>query len=368
LIRDLHTNDSPLICFVVGTTAEVVKIAPVVRLLNLRGVEFRILLTGQQGSDTWEAISQFGLNSNTIKILHTQDGISSITSAVRWFLRGLFKSLFRRREYTGLVSRNSDSVIVVHGDTLSTLLGSLVAKKWGVPIAHIEAGLRSKDIFNPFPEEIIRVFVSKMSSVNYAPSELAVDNLRGAPGEIVFTHGNTCIDTLSSLETGTTESSLVSDYALVLLHRTEFLRNKDVFKETVIELKKISEHNKLMLVADPIAMRQMSEVFHSEDQVVLLEKMDYFNFQKLVTGAKFVITDSGGLQEECASLGKPCLVHRRATERGDGLNENVKLSNWESGEILLFADTFSMYARPAAGKLTSPSEIIVDDLQRKGWT
>ena len=356
-----------MICFVVGTTAEVVKIAPVAHLLNLRGKDFRVLLTGQQGPDTWKAISDFGLSSKTTKILDTREGISSISSAVRWFLRCLFQSLLRKKRYTGLESGNNNAVIAVHGDTLSTLLGCLIAKKWGLLIVHIEAGLRSNDFFNPFPEEIIRVLVSRLSSVNYAPSEMSVENIRSSSGEIVFTYGNTCIDTLALFRTGTSVNSSVPDYALVLLHRTEFLRNKEVFKETIIELKKISERRKLMVVADPIAMLQMSEVFHSHEKIDLLGKMDYFSFQKLVAGASFIITDSGGLQEECASLGKPCLVHRKATERGDGLRENVRLSNWNPGEILLFANTFSMYARSNANPSVSPSEIIVNDLQSRGY-
>lgn len=367
-MRGVRKNEDPLIYFVVGTTAEVVKIAPVAHLLMSRGSDFRVLLTGQQGSETSKAISDFGLNSKTVQILNNSEGISSITSAVRWFMRCLFVSFLHKKRFAGLNSENRDSVILVHGDTLSTLLGSLFAKRWGFQLAHIEAGLRSNDFFNPFPEEIIRVLVSRISLVNYAPSEISIENLRSSSGEIVFTHGNTCIDALTLLQDKSSENSSVQEYALVLLHRTEFLRNKVVFRGTISELKQISTRYQLMVVADPIAMLQMSNVFNSGEEVVLLQKMDYFNFQKLVAGAKFVITDSGGLQEECASLGKPCLVHRKATEREDGLNENVRLSNWHPGEILLFADMFPAYTRTVARPLKSPSEIIVSDLARRGWS
>ena len=356
-----------MICFVIGTTAEVVKIAPVAQLLTLRGYDFQILLTGQQGSETWKAISYFGLRQKTESVLDTQEGISSIFSAMKWFGRILFKCVFRNKLRMPVQLTKSKTVLVVHGDTLSTLLGSLIAKRCGFPLVHIEAGLRSGDFFNPFPEEIIRVLVSNMSSINYAPSEIAKQNLKNAPGVVVFTHGNTCIDTLLLGEKETTVAHSGPEYAVVLLHRTEFLRNKDIFQQTILELKQVSARLNLMVVTDPIAKLQMKEVFDSDKQVTLLDKMDYFDFQKLVKDARFVITDSGGLQEECASLGMPCLIHRKATEREDGLKDNAKLSNWAPGEILLFAESFSRYTRPPTKRLISPSEIIVNDLLGRGW-
>jgi UDP-N-acetylglucosamine 2-epimerase (non-hydrolysing) len=251
---------------------------------------------------------------------------------------------------------------VVHGDTLSTLLGTLFALRMRGRLIHVEAGLRSNKVLHPFPEELVRRAVARFSAVNFAPSIDAVANLRRSPGKTILTRGNTAIDAMDLVQ-DSKNIFYEQPYCLVLLHRTEFVRNSAVMVETLGELVKISKELTVVMVQD-FASETLIRKYSSEiGSLVVIEKQSYVAFQNLLNGASFVITDSGGLQEECAILGKPCLVHRKATERIDGLGENAVLSLWKKGAVSDFSSKFKNYERDSRDSYISPTSIIIDELQ-----
>lgn len=357
-----------MLSFIVGTTAEIIKIAPVALGMDRAGVDYRIVLTGQHGGDAREAISDFGLRGEVEDVDFSFLGIRSFPSAAVWFIKTFCLLLFARRFFR-ISSKNTQKsfVIIVHGDTLSTLLGSLIATIRRIDLVHIEAGLRSSNLANPFPEELIRMVVSRLSTVNFAPSQNEVFNLINSRGETILTNGNTSLDSLRLVSVAAGNDFDDKSYCLVLLHRTEFLKNSKVRDQTFQEILEISEKISIRVVADGMSKPYFLKYLKFNPNVSVLEKMNYFEFHNLLAGSTFVITDSGGLQEECAALGIPCLIHRSATERDDGLLSNAKISRWAPGELIDFSIKYEQFRRNPMDLNFSPSEVILNDFRKRNW-
>jgi UDP-N-acetylglucosamine 2-epimerase (non-hydrolysing) len=139
-----------------------------------------------------------------------------------------------------------------------------------------------------------------------------------------------------------------------------------VFSQTLTELGEISKSIKVIFVRDHASRDFGAEILENCPNLVVIGKVDYFSFQEYLKGAAFVITDSGGLQEECSIFGKPCLIHRLATERDDGLGANAILSSWRENSLVEFYSNYLAYKRAPIGLQTSPNKIILDELVRQG--
>jgi UDP-N-acetylglucosamine 2-epimerase (non-hydrolysing) len=265
------------------------------------------------------------------------------------------------------------SIVIVHGDTITSTLAAFIAFASKYKVAHIEAGLRSRNLLNPFPEEIDRILTSFVASVHFAPGAEATKNLtsRARNSEVIDTHRNTVVD--SQLEIQKIKPSgliLPDEFALVCLHRSELLSNKSVLNQTMRTLDSISQRVHVVMVVDPLTesnLKSQESYINLENSryVTVVRKLIYPEFQYLLQNCEFLITDSGGQQEEAAQLGIPCIVHRRATERVEGIGENVILSYWNQDNLIRFSNDYRSYIRPIGGKLVSPSDIIVTRLRRK---
>jgi UDP-N-acetylglucosamine 2-epimerase (non-hydrolysing) len=357
-----------LIFFVLGTTAELIKLSPILSGLDSRRITYTMILTGQQGSDLNHSLNEFSFQGKIVNLVKRDQPLTSKFSALSWFIQCLSNVLWKNVIFD--VEANlckTKTLVVVHGDTLSTFIGAFLARRLRFPLAHVEAGLRSYDFFNPFPEELVRVFVSKFSAYNFAPTPIAIDNLSVAKGKNILTFGNTAVDAMSIYPPSDDLVNEASDYCVVLLHRTEFLSNSKVLKASVADISEVSSSLKVKLVVDSITRRYFLPFFKHNQNIQLIQKMGYREFQKLLHGASFIITDSGGLQEECAEIGKPCLVHRKATERGDGLGTNAVLSDWVAGEMLSFSKNFIAYSTPKTIRESSPTKIILQELESEGF-
>ena len=357
-----------MVFFVLGTTAELIKLSPMLFKLDSRKITYTLILTGQQGSDLSRSLNEFAFRGEIVHIAKRDRPLTSKFSALSWFIKCLLTVLFKVVRFdvdAGL--GKSRTLVVVHGDTLSTFIGTCLAWRFRFPLAHIEAGLRSYDFFNPFPEELIRVFVSKFSTYNFAPTPIAIENLNAVRGKNVLTFGNTAVDAMNIYPPSHNFLRDASEYCIVLLHRTEFLSNSKVLKTTISDISEIASNFKVKIVVDSITQGYFSPFFSDDHNIELIQKMGYQEFQELLHGASFVITDSGGLQEECAEIGKPCLIHRKATERADGLGANALLSDWLGGEILAFSKNFSSFLTSPTVRGSSPTEVILQELEAEGF-
>lgn len=355
-----------MIVFIYGTTAEAIKLAPIMRRLDARGIGYEHWLTMQHTEALRKLLPQLGLrdpdriiaDGNAGKPLRRPvDVVGWGWQAHRWLRKN-------RSELKRTLPANT--VVIVHGDTMTSVVGAYVAWRLGVPSAHVEAGLRSGNWRHPFPEELDRRIVGRLASVHYTPSEVATANLRGRKN-VVETHGNTVTDAV--LDHDEVELKAGQRYALALLHRFEFISNQQLVQDTI----------RTLVDSSPVPIRLLVDAYNTEtlervlatadagDRVVIESKKSHSEFVILLKHAEFVITDSGGVQEEAALLGIPTLVHRVATERHDGVGRNVVLSGWDLDAVRAFLDDPERHRVAAQRPPVSPSDIIVDDLIARGF-
>jgi UDP-N-acetylglucosamine 2-epimerase (non-hydrolysing) len=265
--------------------------------------------------------------------------------------------------------------LVVHGDTMTTVVGAVMGRLLHLPVAHIEAGLRSHDWRHPFPEELNRRTVARIADVHYAPSAVAVNNLARARGEVLSTGANTVRDSLDLVpdtppfEEERYDRLTVARFGLVSIHRFELLANEARLRGLLEVLREESLRTPLLFIDHPVTAARVEslglEQLFDDDRFVRVPRLPYGRFVNLLRRSSFLVTDSGGSQEECSYLNHPCLVHRLATERDEGLGTNVVLSRFDLEAVRRFLDDPERYRAPSAVADASPSDFIVADIRRR---
>jgi UDP-N-acetylglucosamine 2-epimerase (non-hydrolysing) len=355
--------------FYVGTTAELIKLAPVMRELGRRNMDYQLISSGQNdifdGGLYAAAVKQPSLIVNHPPTRKTPLGL------LHWFVVTLFKGFFALR-HQGLHRIGRTGVMIVHGDTVTTLMGSVLGRLMGMQVAHVEAGLRSGNFFKPFPEELDRVFTSYLATIYFCPYEWALGNLTNRRGLKVNTGFNTNIDSLElalSMRNDTFPVPVLADqdYFIFIMHRQENLLDASLVKNLVSIVTDESRNRKcLFIIHGPTQYRleelALLELIVANPNIVISRRLPYFDFIKLLERSSFIMTDGGGNQEECYYLGKPCLILREVTERKEGLGENALISGNDPAVIANFIEHFQDYARCRITPKHSPSEIIVDTL------
>ena len=356
-----------MIHVVVGTKAQLIKMAPVMKRMDGEGAPYRFILTGQHRNTMDELQEGFGLKDPDATLYEGRD-VTGVFQMTGWLALTLSQALTRKRRVFG---RRKAGVVVVHGDTFSTLLGALMGRLAGLKVAHVESGLRSFDLSNPFPEEITRLLVFRLSDVYFCPGQWAVDNLRRYGGRKVDTGANTLYDALAlALENLDRVRVEVppTPYGLVSLHRFENIFRRERLVEICGLLEEAAEAIPLLFILHLPTLQQLRkfslyERLERSPNIELRPRYDYFRFVKLLQGAELLITDGGSNQEEAYYLGKPTLLMRQATERREGLGENVVLSRYDARAVREFARGYRRFGRPPKTVEPSPSRVIVECLK-----
>lgn len=357
------------IYFFIGTTAELIKMMPVMRACWQRQIPFRIVASGQNNIQDSELLSLVG-KSRVDVVLFEGEIKKSAASLLLWFCKTFLRSAWKLR---GLVKgAPGRSVMVVHGDTVSTVMGALLGKIHRMDVAHVEAGLRSFNYMKPFPEEIDRVITSRLTDIHFCPNEWAVNNIASLKGEKVNTLDNTLRDALAVAQSGDFASmdgggKVPGPYFVFVLHRQENLFNDQLVKSLVS--KAMGQSQKLRCVfllhhLTEVALNRLGllDALEKSANITLLRRLPYMQFMQLLDGADYVVTDGGSNQEECYYLGKPCLVLRGVTERTEGLGHNVVLSKLDEAVIDEFLRDPYVYARAPSHMMSRPSDVIVSRL------
>ncbi|NOZ93013.1 UDP-N-acetylglucosamine 2-epimerase (non-hydrolyzing) [bacterium 3DAC] len=306
------------ILIVIGTRPEAIKMAPVyLELKEAEDLQPYILSTGQHIELLDEALSTFGLKADfRLDIMKEAQTLAYLTSALAEGLGRLYSEI-------------APDTVLVHGDTTTTLMGALMAFYMRIPVMHVEAGLRSDNRFEPFPEEINRRLVDQMADVLFPPTPMAKARIYEEKPEVVdiFTTGNTVVDALMWVKENKLEAIPLhkelkpKEYILLTAHRRENwgepLRNiykavKHIVRETGLKVVYPVHPNPRV---KNIAYDELGNV----DGVILTEPMDYMSFLKHMSEARIVLSDSGGVQEEAPSFGVPVVLLRRVTERPEGV-------------------------------------------------
>ncbi|MBN1811541.1 MAG: UDP-N-acetylglucosamine 2-epimerase [Anaerolineae bacterium] len=264
--------------------------------------------------------------------------------------------------------RGGGGICLIHGDTLTTLLSLLYAKRCGLKVAHVEAGLRSYHLLDPFPEEIIRLIAMRYSDILFAPSDWALENLHkmGYGGKSINAGGNTIIDTIRYARKHTDGGQRPSTpYAVATTHRVETIYSRPRMEKIVILLERIAAERLVLFVLHEPTRQQLSRFglytrIMQNSSIRVLPLQPYLEFVNLLAGADFVVTDGGSIQEETYFLGVPCLIMRSKTERLEGLGENAYLAKFDAEQIDKFLQLLPELKRQEAYDTLCPSSRIVD--------
>lgn len=353
-----------MIHFVVGTKAQLIKIAPVMLALRSEQVPYSFVSAGQHKETIDDILQNFELLPPNVRIYDGPD-ITSGLQMLRWGALVIAKSLIFRKRIFG---RHATNILVVHGDTFSAVLGAIIGKLLRFRVAHVESGLRSFDFKNPFPEELFRVAVFWLTDVYYCPGEIEYRNLERFKGEKIITKGNTILDAARKAMELPLETAAPSSYCVASLHRVENFSSRAATQRIVDLLEIVASGYQVIFVMHKITEKALIR-FGLYDRVrtnpciEVRPRMDYFSFIKLLRGSRFVVSDGGSNQEECSYLGIPTILFRKATERHDGLDSSVVLSNYDVSVIKAFLRDVDTFRRPTRALSESPAQIIANHLK-----
>ncbi|MFT6599718.1 MAG: UDP-N-acetylglucosamine 2-epimerase (non-hydrolyzing) [Alloalcanivorax sp.] len=355
-----------MIHIVIGTKAQLIKMAPVMRELDRRGIRYRYLSTGQHRDTIDDLLANFELNPAEARLYDSND-IVSVKSTIYWFLRLFFLAFFKRKKVFGDEVTKND-VVLVHGDTLSTLVGAIMGRLAGLKVGHVESGLRSFRLFHPFPEEITRLLVFRLSHYFFCPDDISVSNLRKMKGVKINTDGNTLYDALMLALDARRAQTIIEegdDYAIVTLHRYENFSSASSVASIVSLLEIAASQIRLTFVMHKPTIQALKKYklykrLADNDNINLIPRMDYFSFISIVEKAEFLISDGGSNQEECFYLGKPVLLLREASERQEGIGENCVISRYDPIVVKDFLVSYKTLTRAKHKLSGSPSSKIVD--------
>ena len=301
-----------------GTRPEAIKMCPVVlELEKCPDLETKVCVTGQHRQMLDQVLEVFGVvPDHDLKIMHERQTLFDITTEILTKIRSV------------LVTEKPD-VVLVHGDTSTTFVSALACFYLQIPVGHVEAGLRTYDIYAPYPEEFNRRAVSIVTRYNFAPTETARDHLlaEGCDPSGIFVTGNTVIDALKTTirrDYSHPDLDWAADSRLILMtaHRRENLG--EPLHRMFRAIRRIAEDYPDTKVIYPIHMNPaVRETAAAElggcERIRLIEPLDVLDFHNFMERSFLVLTDSGGIQEEAPALGKPVLVMRDTTERPEGI-------------------------------------------------
>lgn len=328
-----------------GTRPEAIKMAPLIKELERRAeIQSLVCVTAQHREMLDQVLDTFAIQPDyDLNIMKQGQTLSDITTAA---LLGL----------EGVIRETKPDLILVHGDTTTTFAGALAAFYQQVAIGHVEAGLRTGDKYSPYPEEMNRQMVDRLTDMFFAPTALSRENLlrENVSPEKIYITGNTVIDAMATtVREDYTHPELDwigKNERLLLLtaHRRENLG--DPMRSIFRSVRRIVEEFPDVKVLYPIhrnpAVRQIAhEVFDGCERIRLIEPLEVFDCHNFENRAYLILTDSGGIQEEAPSLGKPVLVLRDTTERPEGIDAGT-LKLVGTGEELIYEETRRLLTDP----------------------
>lgn len=306
------------VMLVFGTRPEAIKMCPLVRELQTRGgLETVVCVTGQHRQMLDSVLNTFGVTPEyDLSIMKDKQTLFDVTVNILEKIRSVLE-------------KEQPDVVLVHGDTTTTFAAALACFYLGIKVGHVEAGLRTYNIHSPYPEEFNRQAVGIVSEYNFAPTDLARDNLlrEGKRPESIFVTGNTAIDALKTTvrdDYRHEQLDWAKDGRLIMItaHRRENLG--EPMHHMFRAIRRIADENPDVRAIYPIHMnpavrRAADEELGGCDRIRIIEPLDVIDFHNFLSRSYMILTDSGGIQEEAPSLGKPVLVMRDTTERPEGI-------------------------------------------------
>jgi UDP-N-acetylglucosamine 2-epimerase (non-hydrolysing) len=349
------------IAVIVGTRPEAIKLAPVIRSLQTSdSLRPLTISTSQHAQMTAQIFQSFGITPDLdLGVMRPRQSLWDLTAALTTALGQVF-------------SGNRIDGVVVQGDTTSAFVGGLCAFYHQIPVAHVEAGLRSHDRYSPFPEELNRTMLSRLANWHFAPTDFSASLLRAEniPDDSIFVSGNTVVDALQWMiqhsKASTLPGSVPNDarsLILVTCHRRENIGTP--MRSVALAIKHLAENNAgihflFPLHPNPSVRENVKPLLENRAGITLCEPLNHDEFLNALRQSRFVLSDSGGVQEEATALGKPVLVLRRETERPEGVMAGtLRLIGTDVQDII--RETENLLTNPAAyDAMTKGSSVFGD--------
>ena len=306
------------VMLVFGTRPEAIKMSPLVKELKKRKtIETIVCVTGQHRQMLDQVLEAFDIVPDyDLSIMKDKQTLFDVTVNILENIKQVLEKV-------------KPDVVLVHGDTSTTFVTALACFYLQIPVGHVEAGLRTYNIYSPYPEEFNRQAVSIISQYNFAPTELSKENLlnEGKKAETIYVTGNTAIDALKTTvraEYTHPELEWAKNSRLILItaHRRENLGEpmRNMFRAI---RRVMDEHPDVKAIypihMNPIVRKTANEILGGDERIHIIEPLDVLDFHNFQARSYLILTDSGGIQEEAPSLGKPVLVMRDTTERPEGI-------------------------------------------------
>lgn len=369
------------VLLVFGTRPEAIKMCPLVKELQTRpSLRTLVCVTGQHRQMLDQVLHTFHVTPDyDLSIMRDKQTLFDITTSV---LNGM----------KAILEEVKPDIVLVHGDTTTTFAAALAAFYLQIPVGHVEAGLRTYNIYSPYPEEFNREAVGSIASFHFAPTEISKMNLlrEGKKESSIFVTGNTAIDALrTTVREDYTHPELTwaSGFRLILItaHRRENLGEpmRNMFRAI---RRVLDEHDDVKAIypihLNPAVRQAAEDVFGEsspggkEERLHLIEPLDVLDFHNFMKASYLILTDSGGIQEEAPSLGKPVLVMRDTTERPEGIKAGT-LRLVGTDEAFIYQSFTKLLDQPAEyekmAKASNPygdgkASVRIADIITKGWT
>jgi UDP-N-acetylglucosamine 2-epimerase (non-hydrolysing) len=362
-----------MIYIILGTRAQLVKMAPIIREIEKKKWPLTLIHTGQHKEAIQELRNDFQLKTEWHWIYSEAQEVKTITHAAKWLLTLITAIIFKPYSLLPGLNPSLNNIILVHGDTFSTVLGALLAKRTRIKVGHVESGLRSFNILNPFPEEINRLITFNLADIAFCPGQWSLKNLKPYKNLIkIDTENNTLLDSLKiALSSANNTSNYPipkQDYAVVSIHRFENIFFTSQLKLIIHQLLEVSEKYHLIFVLHPSTHKRLNKTglikqLNDSPNIEIRERTGYLNFIQLLAQSRFVITDGGSNQEELSYLNIPTFLMRKTTERQEGLGDNVKIGNISADNLRIFIREIDTHTkkRPLLPS-NSPSKKICDEI------
>ncbi|HUH00222.1 MAG TPA: UDP-N-acetylglucosamine 2-epimerase [Gammaproteobacteria bacterium] len=332
-------RDLPVTHIVIGTKAQFIKMAPIARLLQESGWPYRLLDLGQHGSITPGIVSDFGLEADHLHVLPPGATVTTYSQALHWVLAAISRIASPRRALSAELVKQPAGYALVHGDTLSTILGLHLARRLRLRLGLVEAGLSSGKLFDPFPEELIRRHVEKRANMLFAPDDVSAERLRARSlkGEVVSTEYNTGRDALLLIaaKNGRNADRQQTFSTVLTLHRAETISRSSRLREIIGHVIRLApEIGRIRFFLHEPTRRaliraNLLEPLTDNSHFELVPLGSYPEFTKALARSRYILTDGGSIQEEASYLNKPCLILRRTTERQQGIGTTAMLTSFD---------------------------------------
>lgn len=354
--------------FFIGTTAELIKLIPIIKELNRRKISFKLITSGQV-TINFSEFTGFTKNiKSDITFRQKRGDKSSVAFFVIWAIQTFFTALASlKKEFHGLNKNNS--YFIIHGDTVSSTIGAIIAKFYGLKLVHIESGYLSFNLFEPFPEEICRSINIRLADILFSPTDWAKNNIKNLRAKKVSTGQNTMIETFwwaMKQKLISKEVTKYKKYFILIMHRQEHVLFRKDWSKKILQfiINNAKKDLTCLLVGYPLTVEIIKSLNLNlkSSKIMVIPPLPYRDFIKLMDRSEFIASDGCTNQQETFYMGKPFLSLRDLLDQSEGVGKNLVLCKSDFKMMKEFLTNYKKYKTKKVHFSTRPSKIVVDTL------